>query len=130
MSGVQAGPNEHFEWGRYAILGRRAKRLLDGEVGQQRIAAFALRKNRVVAIGINSYIKTHPRQHLLARLAGQHRREYLHAEISALIRAPRDADTLVVVRIDKQGNFACAAPCPVCRAGINLFNPNLKVVHT
>lgn len=130
MSGVQGSPNEHFEWGRYAVLGRRAKCLLAGEVGQQRIAAFALRKHRVVSVGVNSYIKTHPRQHLLARLAGQHKREYLHAEICALIRAPRDADTLVVIRIDKQGNYACAKPCPVCSLGISMFNPLLRVIHT
>lgn len=130
MQRVQLRENEHWQWGRYAVLARRAMGLFGGMVGQQRIVAFVLRKNRVVSVGLNSYTKTHPRQSLFARLAGQPKRDYLHAEISALIRAPRDADTLVVIRADKKGNLVCAKPCPVCSLAITHFNPHMKVVHT
>ncbi len=107
------------------------KRLLgDVHSTKQRVIAIATKRNRIVAIGRNSYVKTHPRQAHFARLAGQPKKEYLHAEIAALIRAPRDADTLFVLRFDKQGNPACAAPCPVCRLAIAAFNPNLKVFWT
>lgn len=83
-----------------------------------------------MSVGVNSYTKTHPKQRLFAQLAGQPKREYLHAEVSALIRGPRDADTLLVIRIDKQGNFVCAKPCPVCDLAVSHFNPNLRVIHT
>lgn len=108
----------------------RGRRLLRKKVGQQRIVAFVLRKGKIVAQGFNSYTKTHPRQASLAKAVGQPKREYLHAEVSALLRAPRDSDTLVVIRMDRQENLVCAAPCPVCCLAIRRFNPNLKVIHT
>ena len=92
--------------------------------------AMVLRRGRLVAVGSNSYTKTHPKQGMFAKLAGQPKREFLHAEVAALIRAPRDSDTLIVIRIDKQGAFVCAKPCPVCSLAISHFNPNLRVIHT
>jgi tRNA(Arg) A34 adenosine deaminase TadA len=67
---------------------------------------------------------------MFAKLAGQPKREYLHAEIAALLRAPADADTLLVVRTNKQGEFVCAKPCPVCALAIAHFNANLRVEYT
>jgi deoxycytidylate deaminase len=123
--------DQHWERGRYARLARRARGYLAEQVGQhQALVAFVLRKGRVVSIGLNSYTKTHPRQAYLGRLAGQPKREYLHAELAAIIRAPDDGDTLAVFRCDKQGRFVNATPCPVCSIGIKLYNPNMKVVHT
>jgi deoxycytidylate deaminase len=104
--------------------------LLGAEKDKQQIIAFVLRKNRVVSFGTNSYTKTHPKQAWYGKLVGQPKREYLHAEVAALIRAPRDADTLLVIRVNKAGEFACACPCPVCTVAIAHFNPSLKVVHT
>lgn len=92
--------------------------------------AVALKKGRIVAVGVNSYVKTHPQQRMFAVLAGQPKREYLHAEIATLIRSPRDCDTLLVVRINKAGDFVCAQPCPVCSLAIHHFNPKLVVIHT
>lgn len=92
--------------------------------------AVTLRKGRIVSIGFNSYTKTHPEQKRYAALAGQPNREYLHAELAALLRAPRDADTLVVVRINKAGEPVNAKPCPVCAIAINHFNPTLRVIHS
>lgn len=108
------------------------RKLLDGYCsgGNQKIVAFTARRNRVCSTGFNSYTKTHPRQNHYARLAGQPKREYLHAEIAALLRSPRDVDTLFVCRFDKQGNPVPAAPCPVCSLAIALFSSHLKVIHT
>lgn len=110
----------------------KARRLLSAHdsFGPQRILAFTTRKNRVCSTGFNSYTKTHPAQNRYARLAGQPKREFLHAEIAALLRAPADVDTLHIYRFDKQGNPVSAAPCPVCRLAINAFNPLLRVVHS
>ena len=94
------------------------------------IMAVALRKNRVVSVGYNSYTKTHPKQAYYAKLAGHPKKEYLHAEIDCLLRAPRDADTLLVVRLNKEGTPVNSKPCPVCALAIGRFNPDLRVIHT
>lgn len=130
MSTLRGSAAEHWEWGRYGVLARRARFLSATMPGPQRIVAFALRRNRVVSVGINSYTKTHPTQSLFSKLAGQPKREYLHAEIAALLKAPRDSDTLVVIRTDRLGNFACAKPCPVCSLALTELFPNMRVVHT
>lgn len=111
----------------------KAKRALSAagdSGGPQSIVAFTTKGNRVCGTGFNSYRKTHPTQAKFARIANQPKREYLHAEISALLRSPNDVDTLYVVRFNKQGDPVCARPCPVCRAAIRIFNPRLKVIHT
>lgn len=94
------------------------------------MVAISLKGGRVVSVGYNSYTKTHPQQAKFAKLAGQPKREFLHAEVASLIRAPRDADTLVVIRVNKAGEYVCAKPCPICRLAIDHFNPNLRVIHT
>jgi tRNA(Arg) A34 adenosine deaminase TadA len=109
----------------------RGRRILRKRVGeQQQIVCFVLRKGKIVAKEFNSYVKTHPKQAAFAVKAGQPKRQYLHAEVAALLRAPPDSDTLVVVRVDKAGQLVCAKPCPVCALAIRSFNPSLKVVHT
>lgn len=115
---------------RVEVLKDKARELLKSYHEKHNLMAFAIRNNRVYSAGVNSYTKTHPRQSFFGKLAGQPNREYLHAEVAALLRAPKDVDTLLVVRINKRGDFACAKPCPVCELAIKAFNPKLKVVHT
>lgn len=111
------------------------KRLLSthnssGDRGKQHIIAFTTKRNRIAAIGRNSYTKTHPEQARYARLAGSPKKEFLHAEVAALLRSPNDVDTLFVMRFNKQGDPVCAKPCPLCNIAIRLFNPKLRVIHT
>lgn len=109
----------------------RGRRLLlqgDGR-SSRRIVALVLRANRVVSVGYNSYLKTHPWQSKLAKEVGQPHREYLHAEVAALLRAPRDADTLVVVRLGKQGDLRCAKPCPICALAAQRFGIK-HIIHS
>lgn len=94
------------------------------------IVAFTTRGNRICGIGFNSYRKTHPQQARFARLAGNSKKEYLHAEVAALLRSPHDVDTIYVMRFDKQGNPVCAKPCAVCETAISILNPDLRVIHT
>ena len=108
----------------------RGRKLLRDRHDKQNLVAFALRGRRIVSVGHNSYTRTHPEQSRLAKKVGQPDRQFLHAEVAALLKAPRDADTLVVVRINKQGELVNASPCPVCREAIRLFNPKMKVFHS
>lgn len=110
-----------FERGRRLLLRR--------STSKQNLVAFAVRRRRIVAVGYNSYSKTHPYQQYLSAKVGQ-QRPFLHAEIAALLKAPKDADSLYVMRINKQGELVNAAPCPICRLAIGLFNPKMKVFHS
>lgn len=112
------------------IIKEKARELLKTHEGRYTLMAFGIRKNRIYSGAVNSYTKTHPLQSFYGKKVGQPNREYLHAEIAALLRAPKDIDTLLVVRINKKGEFACAKPCEICCLAIEKFNPNLKVVHT
>lgn len=81
------------------------------------VAAAALdKKGRIIAIGQNSYVKSHP---LMRRYGLNKDQIFLHAEVSALVKTRRKAHTLVVARVNKKGNFAMAKPCKVCQLAIN-----------
>lgn len=102
----------------------------EGRSSRPSLVAYTLKGSRVVSVGRNSYRRTHPEQSRFATLTGNPHKQYLHAEISALVKSPKDADTIVIVRLDKQGHPACAKPCPVCQMAIRQFNPRMKVFHT
>lgn len=78
------------------------------------------RKGRVLSVGQNSYIKTHPLQAKYAQMVGQPEKQYLHAEIHAITRC-RDlskAHKIFITRYNKQGQPVLAKPCPVCITAI------------
>lgn len=85
------------------------------------------KRGRVLSVGKNSYVKTHPKQAYYAEKAGLPDKQYLHAEIDAIIRC-RDlanAHSIFVSRINKAGKTAMAKPCPVCRTALEeagIFN--------
>lgn len=79
-----------------------------------RHGAVLVRKNRVVAVGYNSY-KTHP------LLAERTEFPYLHAETHAIFRYGMDnceGLDLYVARINREGELQNSAPCLVCRTVI------------
>lgn len=88
---------------------------------KQKITAVIYdKRGRVLSVGENSYTKTHPKQAKLAARAGLPEKEYLHAEVAALVRC-RNLDKaykIVVTRINKKGKFANAKPCPICSLAI------------
>ena len=67
----------------------------------------------IVAVGTNSR-KTHPQQAEYAKRVGRPQKVSLHAELAALIRARVDVETLIVCRINKNGDLRNSKPCPVC----------------
>ena len=96
------------------------------EPGRYRFAAIACDKaGNILAVGHNSYIKTHPVQAKAAIKVGQPNRPFLHAEIAALVKARGVVYSLSVARVTKDGSPANAEPCPICReamrqAGVKL----------
>jgi deoxycytidylate deaminase len=87
------------------------------------------KKGRVLSVGKNSYVKTHPKQAEHARKVGLPEKVYLHAEMEAIIRC-RDlsrADRILVTRVLKSGKYGNAKPCPVCQSAIKEAGiPNIE----
>lgn len=89
------------------------------------------RRGRVLSMGYNSYFKTHPMQARHAQQAGEPDRQFLHAEIHAIVRC-RDlsrADRIFVSRWDHQGRPKLAKPCKICESAIAAAGIK-KIFHT
>mgnify|MGYP001172896946 CR=1 FL=1 len=84
------------------------------------VATVYDRKGRILAVGYNSYTKTHPQQAAHAADAGRPEAIYQHAEISALIKAVKrgSPDKIKIERYHKDGSPALAAPCEICQLAI------------
>ena len=78
------------------------------------VAATLDKHNNIIATAENSYCKTHPLQAHLAERAGRPCREYLHAEIGALVKSCTKAESIMVVRSTRRGLTRCAKPCDIC----------------
>lgn len=78
------------------------------------------KRGKVISVGQNSYIKTHPFQALHAAKAGMPDKQFLHAEIHAIVKCKdlSRAHKIFVSRWDKKGRPALAKPCPVCMSAI------------
>lgn len=88
---------------------------------QQTLSAVIYdRKGRVLSVGQNSYIKTHPLQAAHAKKVGRSEKVFLHAEIHAIVRCRdlKKAHKIFISRWDAQGNPVIAKPCPVCMSAI------------
>lgn len=90
-----------------------------GLVKSSRHAAAIVYKKRILAIGHNSKIKTHPIEFKFQRHPGA---DFLHAEKDAIIRAMnRFGDeilrecSLYVLRVLKNGEIAGSKPCESCQ---------------
>lgn len=88
------------------------------------------KRGRVLARRANSYGKTHPVQAHFARLAGQPDRQFLHAEIHALLAAgERPVYRIHIERYNSKGEPVLAAPCGVCQLALKSYGVK-KVTHT
>lgn len=89
------------------------------------------RKGRVLSIGQNNYLKTHPLQAEHAAKVGEPYKIFIHAEVNAITRCPdlNKAHRILITRYDRQGNPALARPCAVCMSAIKATQ--IKVIeHT
>ena len=94
------------------------------------ITAFAYdKRGKLLAIGHNSYVKTHRLQAHYAKKAGRPQAIYLHAELAALMKARQQVHKLVVVRYNKDGTPGNAKPCEICELAIKEFGVR-EIQHT
>ena len=86
------------------------------------MAKIADKRGNVLSIGHSSYVRTHPLQKKYAQNVGLPKKEFLHAEIMALIRLlpqhRHKADSITVYRFNLDGTPANAKPCPICMSAI------------
>jgi deoxycytidylate deaminase len=78
------------------------------------------KRGRVLSVGVNSYVKTHPMMAEYARRAGEPYKVFLHAEVAAIVRCVHieRAYKIVVIRYNEDGSPANARPCKICQAAI------------
>ena len=92
-----------------------------GSKRQQNVTAIIYdKRGRVLSIGKNSYIKTHPLQKHYALKANLPHKQLLHAEIDAIRRCKymHRAHRIVVIRTLADGSTGNAKPCPICQRAI------------
>lgn len=102
-----------------------------------KIGAVVAEKAVVIASSANE-IKSHPLQKRLNIYrfpADDTCKHFLHAEISALLKARRlrknlQNAILFVVRRDGQGRFATAKPCPACSKVISMLGIKTIIYST
>lgn len=78
------------------------------------------KRGRAISVGKNSYVKTHPYQAECARKVGLPDKQFLHAEIHAIVRCKQlhRAHSISIMRFDSKGNPRNAKPCAVCLSAI------------
>jgi len=87
----------------------------------QIITAKAYSKNRLLAVGQNSYTRSHPRQQQLAVRVGEPAKIYLHAEVSVLLKCLKLRQEVVLLEIERygaNGRMLLAKPCIICQLAI------------
>lgn len=101
-----------------------------GVIGRFKIASGVIFKNKLVAIGVNSY-KSHP---LMSKFGKNPQAIFLHAEVDAIKNALRvitlrdlEKSELLVVRIKLDGTLGNSKPCSGCMRAIEHFN--LRTVY-
>ena len=89
------------------------------------------KRNRILSIGKNSYVKTHPLQAKHAKRVGKENAIFLHAEIQAIIKCRNieDAHKIIVARYDSKGQPRLAKPCDICMDALRSFGIT-KIEHT
>lgn len=94
-----------------------------GHKRHQLVALIYDKRDRLLAVGRNSYIKTHPLQHKYSRGTDKPDRTYLHAELDGLLKASRRGKPyrIVVQRMNKKGQPLLAKPCEACMRAIEDF---------
>jgi len=80
------------------------------------VGACIFEGKQIISFGFNTS-KTHPLQKSIAVKVKASKRECLHAEVDAILKAKKtdlSRATLLVIRIKKDGSLGIAKPCSVC----------------
>lgn len=113
----------------------QAIKVASSSPSQKRVGAILLSKKKIISHSCNFDQRTHPIQYRLAnetaRVHGNDfsKKLFLHAEIGALIKAKRKADTIVICRVGGHSGVELrnARPCKICSGFI--LNSGIKHVH-
>lgn len=115
------------------VLNNMPKLEQDGDRRRFRVIARALdKKGRVLATRTNSYTLSHPVQKHFAVLAGRPEAIFVHAEVHTIIdcmRTNKSIHTLLIARVDNNGNPVSAKPCEICSLAIRKYNIK-NIIHT
>ena len=89
------------------------------------------KRERILSIGKNSYVKTHPLMLKAKTATGGKNSVFLHAEVAALLKIKDwdKAHSIEVFRFTKDGKPAMAKPCICCQWIINQTNVK-KITYT
>ena len=93
------------------------------KVRQQIKSTIYDKRGRVLAIGTNSYTKSHPKQAKYAALAGREQAIYLHSEIAAIIKLKDKqslAHSIMIERYGRNGEELLAKPCEICSLALEM----------
>ena len=89
------------------------------------------KRGRILSIGKNSYVKSHPIQAYHAKRHGLDDKIFLHAEIDAIIRCKdiSKAHKISIFRPLRAGGYGIAKPCKICAEAIK-DTPITVIEHT
>ena len=80
------------------------------------------KKGKLLSTAFNSYERTHPVQKYFATRVGLEDKQYLHAEIAAILKArTKKIYRISVERYGKDGQPMLAKPCPICQEAIKAY---------
>lgn len=83
---------------------------------QEITAIIKDKRGRVLSVGKNSYVKTHPLQAMHANKVGLPHKTFIHAELEAVIKCKdlSKAYKIEVYRFNNEGKPLLAKPCVIC----------------
>jgi len=89
------------------------------------------KRGMVLSVGKNSYVKTHPLQKKYAEQVGLKEKEFLHAEVAAIIKCVKleKAHKIKIFRFGAKNQPMMAKPCPICETAIRAAGIEI-VEHT
>lgn len=77
------------------------------------------RKGNIISTGWNVRGKTHPTQKKFMDMAKETNKEFLHAEIHALVRTYKGTPhAIYIARVNSSGIVGLAKPCKICAIAI------------
>lgn len=86
------------------------------------------KRGKLISTATNQYDKSHPLQSELADRVGLPEKIFLHAEISAIIKARKKTiHKISIARFGADGSTRLAKPCPICQLAIK--QAGIKVVE-
>ena len=100
-----------------------------------RVVCYAVicdKKGNILSEAGNQYLVSHPYQFKIAKKVGLEEKQFLHAEVAAIVKLPRNTKqphSIYISRVRKDGTPAPAAPCPICQHALSLLGIK-NIIHS